>query len=814
MRRTFALALALVLGCGALGCGAANSTSGDGGAPGGDGGPTSGDGGATCDPSMCAAPRVCVFGTCLDPPPACTDDTQCENDSYCYMGSCVPYGLGPRGPFDPNCTRVQAIGLLAPKTKCEWTGPAANDPFPNHHNVLTTPLVVDFDFDNDPKTIHPSIVFMTYNCDDGSCGQEPGCYGIIRIVDGDTCQDQFTAGDTDLLIGSVTPAIGDLDGDGRPDLVAEHIGGGIAGYKFDATANGGQGGFVPMWTGYSSENATGCHWDSLAIHDLDDDGHPEIVQNGPYPAAYSNTGALIDAVASDTLYSELLHPVLADVDGDGQVELVDGREVYRFDKTMKKWTLLSSGQPGLGQVAIADFGTFGSNAGMDDRTKLDGIPEIAVVSNGQVRVQTITGRVVFGPITLPATDVKNTSGTGGAPTIADFDGDGRAEIGVAGATAYTVFDPDCVAGASAQTCASQTTNGVLWYKASQDLSSNVTGSSVFDFDGDGVAEVVYADECFARVYEGPTGEVLFSQFHTSCTWYENPIVADVDGKFRSQVVIPSNQNCSVICPAVDPIDNGVRCDVTADCPGTTQCQRENAGDKYGRCRCQTDADCAASNLTCVDPIAGPSPVGKVCRAQHPTGTSERGILVLHDAQDRWVSSRPIWNQHAYAVTNVNDDGTIPKTSAWKANWKDPKLNNFRMNVQGALDPKAAPDLTSAGNGSPGILESLQCSADGTLTLAARLCNRGTFPVGAGEPLSFYVGSPPTSKTPICTARSTMALAPGACEVVTCDWPNAPTSPTDVTMVANDDGSGTPNVYECDGQNDLGTLLGVACNPLM
>jgi hypothetical protein len=346
------------------------------------------------------------------------------------------------------------------------------------------------------------------------------------------------------------------------------------------------------------------------------------------------------------------------------------------------------------------------------------------------------------------------------------------------------------------------------------LSSNVTGSSVFDFDGDGTAEVVYADECFARVYDGTTGDVLFSQFHTSCTWYENPIVADVDGKFRSQVVIPSNQNCNVTCPAVDPIDNGLRCDVTADCPGTTMCVRENAADQYGRCRCSATIDCSSSNLTCVDPIAGPSAKGKVCRALHPVGQSERGILVLHDAQDRWVSSRPIWNQHAYAVTNVNDDGTIPKTSAWKNNWKDPKLNNFRMNVQGALDPKSAPDLTSTGNAPPGMHVTLNCSPSGTLHLEAKLCNRGTFPVGAGEPLSFYAGSPPASMKPICTAVTTMTLMPGQCEVVGCDWANAPTSPTDVTMIANDDGSGTPNVSECDGTNNLGTLTGVVCSPLM
>ncbi len=802
MRRAIVLALALS----AAACGQSNSNhSGDGGS--GDGG--GGDMVDPCDPSLCMAPRVCRFMTCIDPPAACTTDGDCENDSYCNGGECIPYGLGPRGPFDPDCKRLTTSGMI-PKTKCEWTDPPSGDPYPNHHEVLSTPLVVDFDFDNDPNTLKPSIVVMTYNCLDGGCGVDAanGCYGIIRVLDGDTCAQQYNVGAPSLLIGDVTPAIGDIDGDGRPDIVAEHIGGGIAGYKYDPVANT----FVPMWTNYSSINASGCHWDSLAIHDLDNDGKPEIITNGPFPAAFDNTGTLLDASTTDTSYSALLHPVLADVDGDGAVEMVDGRETFRFDPTMKKWSIVSSSGQAIGQVAIADFGTFGSNSALDDRGKLDGIPEVAVVSSGTVRVQTLGGRVIFGPVALPYTDAAMTPGTGGAPTIGDFDGDGRAEIGVAGATAYAVFDPDCNASGNSVICPSGTTTGILWYKASQDLSSNVTGSSVFDFDGDGRAEVVYADECFARVYDGVTGDVLFSQFHTSCTWYENPIVADVDGKFRAQVVIPSNENCGTTCPAVDPIDNGVRCDVDADCPGITLCVREQPADAYGRCRCSLASDCGASNLTCADPPSGPSPKGQVCRAQHPVGQTERGILVLHDAQDRWVPSRPIWNQHAYAVTNVNDDGTIPKTSAWKNNWKDPTLNNFRMNVQGKLDPKAAPDLTSTANAPPGTGVTLSCS-DGTLHLEAKICNRGTFPVGAGEPLSFYQGDSATG-TPICTATTQNVLMVGACEVVGCDWPNAPLAPTDVTMQADDDGTGTPPTSECDGTNNLGTLHGVKCDQLM
>ena len=44
-----------------------------------------------------------------------------------------------------------------------------------------------------------------------------------------------------------------------------------------------------------------------------------------------------------------------------------------------------------------------------------------------------------------------------------------------------------------------------WKTAISDYSSHSTGSTVFDFDGDGSVEVVYRDEQFLRVYRGADG---------------------------------------------------------------------------------------------------------------------------------------------------------------------------------------------------------------------------------------------------------------------------------------------------------------------
>jgi len=62
------------------------------------------------------------------------------------------------------------------------------------------------------------------------------------------------------------------------------------------------------------------------------------------------------------------------------------------------------------------------------------------------------------------------------------------------------------------------------------------------------------------------------------------------------------------------------------------------------------------------------------------------LQVFQDSQKRWIPSRRIWNQHAYHVTNVREDGTIP--TVMQKSWT--KLNTFRTNSQIELGGDCAP----------------------------------------------------------------------------------------------------------------------------
>lgn len=59
------------------------------------------------------------------------------------------------------------------------------------------------------------------------------------------------------------------------------------------------------------------------------------------------------------------------------------------------------------------------------------------------------------------------------------------------------------------------------------------------------------------------------------------------------------------------------------------------------------------------------------------GQTAPTVQVVRDGEDRWVPARRIWNQHGYHVTNVRENGTIPKHE--QPHWKT--LNTFRTQAQ-------------------------------------------------------------------------------------------------------------------------------------
>jgi hypothetical protein len=504
-----------------------------------------------CGDVCCQDGDICSFNTCVTPGQECVDASECGDEQYCEYslgqpammggecqggvipatGKCLPSPpkCGPNeDPGDPptclaTCEYKPPPGQFQPEVKYHW----------NQGTVMMTPIVVQLDDDNcdmkvDERDI-PEIVFTTFVSGNY---QGNGTIRVISIVDGQMVEKwTYNGGAIDPIAPGRELAGGNIDGLAGNEVVACTTNGKVRAFTGDG---------MPLWT---STYAGGCGFVSLA--DMDQDGAPEVVVQGA--VLDGKTGAVKTMLVGGGLNTP------ADLDGDGQLDIVHARGAFNAGGGVMATTGLEGAY-----VAVADL-------------DVDGSPEVAVIANGGANlphhlviwrydaklpngVEIIRPGIdingALSPALCPMGSAGNTKG-GGPPTIADFNGDGRPDVAVAGGIGYAVFDgkklmdPN-VAGPDT----------FLWIKQTKDCSSAATGSSVFDFDGDGSAEVVYSDEIRLRVYKGSDGEVLWSTCNTTGTLVEYPVIADVDSDGQADIVAVSNNYSSITCDATK--QTGVR----------------------------------------------------------------------------------------------------------------------------------------------------------------------------------------------------------------------------------------------------------------
>jgi hypothetical protein len=642
--------------------------------------------GLTC----CSAGDVCLSETCVTPGASCADSYDCDEGYFCEptLDQCLPQPSGANlCEYRPPTLPFDAV------VEWSWTGSTIK---PAAKQVINMPVVIDLDQDSVPEVV--IVTSETYNASDP---------GYLRALDGSTGLEKWDASAGVYAAGNevnprATPAAADIDGDGVPEIVAAASAGGAIAFRADGSL---------LWKSTQADGTTpwleSTQSVTVAIAHMDGDTSPEIVLGGVVLHATGRLrSGLGRALAGANVAGYGAVSIIADVDGDGSQDVVTGTAAWTVDG-VEIW---NNGQPD-GYPAISDLDG-------------DGLPELIVVSGGQVRVQDASTGQVLATVTMPG------SGKGGPPTVADFDADGVMEISSANGTAYAVFE-----------YAAQPTPalGVKWNKVTQDASSNVTGSSVFDFEGDGAAEVVYGDECYFRVYSGQTGDVLFETASSSATIHEYPVVADVDGDNNTEVVVVSNDR-----------NHGTG---TTTCPG------------YG---------------------SGEAP--------------RYGVFVYGDANDKWVRTRRIWNQHAYHITNINAGGVLPTPEL--ASWLPPQgFNNYRVSTQGA-GVFNAPDLRVD-------LEISSAACPVGLELRARVKNAGSLGVPAGVSVSFYFGTDATGDL-IGESATSKPLLPGESEVVTQVFTIGSEVPPFAFFVTVDGAAATGTVDECLEDNNEASAGGMEC----
>lgn len=512
----------------------------------------------------CGADEICFADSCVQPGDDCEFTEECPVGQVCAQanGQCVPDDVVPR------CEFVPPVGEFNPTVGCQSSTVGLSSPA--RDDVVSTPIVIDLTGDDVPE-----IATLTYDLGgDGCCNSE----ATLRIYDG-RCQPDGTMthlADLDetlitafnasgfYLTNDSGIAAGDLDGDGVPELVAITksgtanntliVNGTIA---FRRTADDGTAWEV-LWHNqtYPSSSSHTHGGAAISIADLDADGEPEVVignfaldgQDGTLlwdGDVTATAGGYVGGVGNNGFLGP--SSAVADMDLDGMLEVAAGNTVYEHDGSVKwEYTYAGNNSTCGGSLTCDGFTAF---ANFDD----DDEGEVVIVRLGEVFVIDDDGSELH-RAQIPVDNCN--ANEAGPPTIADFDGDGRPEIGTASSDFYVVVDWDCDPAALPAECAG---DWILWQAANEDCSSRVTGSSVFDFEGDGAAEVIYADETTLRIFDGSTGAVLFTDTtHNSHTRLEMPVIADVDDDGNAEMVIPENGTNTGIVVWEDASDNWVR----------------------------------------------------------------------------------------------------------------------------------------------------------------------------------------------------------------------------------------------------------------
>ena len=311
------------------------------------------------------------------------------------------------------------------------------------YGTYATPPLADIDGDGKLETIFPSYGGKIVAVDDGGTQMwviDTASYGTLSVIADIITYDvglEVVAGvssKTFLLKASdgtqiweapygmrSDPAIADLDGDGKPEIV-------FAAWANVVALNGEDGSL--LWTAGSGQFQGTCS----ILGDINGDGKPEVAVGNRYPKAlYVFSGSDGTELWNYAVVGRCFSAAVADFNGDGYDDVVttatkaDGVESYVYLLDVKNKTLLW--QHNI--VGKKYYSTERSPSIAD--VNGDGTPDVLIagLSQNLYALSGIDGSEIW---TIATNDP-----SAGVPAVGDLDGDGGMEIVVSAGSSVQVF---------------------------------------------------------------------------------------------------------------------------------------------------------------------------------------------------------------------------------------------------------------------------------------------------------------------------------------------------------------------------------------
>jgi hypothetical protein len=287
-----------------------------------------------------------------------------------------------------------------------------------------------------------------------------------------------------------TPAVGDVDFDGIPDVFVQ----GLYGSVLISGADG-----STKWTGTAGSNIK-TYCGAPGIADFEGDGSVEIyfgrlILDGETGAhLHEGTGGQGTAIPGEGPIS-----VAADIDLDGELELIGGNTVYDANA---RTICTASGLDGFPAVGNFDSDPEG---------------EVLVAASGGAYLYDTDCSIIW---------TYAYSGYGGPPAIADVDGDGLPEAIISYQSGIAVLDED----------------GHVEWTYAHTAGSLYDGVSAYDFDADGDWEVVLNSPDKLILFDGD-GDILDTDANTGTyTCGQAPTMADIDNDGHAEIAYSHGQS--------------------------------------------------------------------------------------------------------------------------------------------------------------------------------------------------------------------------------------------------------------------------------
>jgi hypothetical protein len=294
-------------------------------------------------------------------------------------------------------------------------------------------------------------------------------------------------------IDPVSMAVGDFNGDGKPDLAIANYGSNTVSVLLNTTTPGGA---TPSFA-TKQDFGTGSYPYSVSVGDFNGDGRPDLViANGSNTVSVllntTNPGAVMPSFALQQTFIAGDGPVfvaVGDFNGDGKPDLASAN--YNSNTIS---VLLNTTAPGAASASFTTQQTFGASAGpasltVDDFNR-DGRPDLASANHYSNTVSVLLNTTAPGA-TTPSFATQQTFSTGNnsnpnSVAVGDFNGDGRPDLASANYSSHTV---------SVLLNTTTFATGPLAFTTQQPFSTGSWPDSVIvgDFNGDGRPDLASAN---------------------------------------------------------------------------------------------------------------------------------------------------------------------------------------------------------------------------------------------------------------------------------------------------------------------------------